>query len=115
MADSRKSVQFKSSGKERKVSKKSIAGISAEHGNDSKADKSACRRRKSVASQFAHPISGETVKERQVSLTFTKTDEKSHPSPFYLRALVVENAFLLELFGKGNCSISNYFVKVNLS
>ena len=66
MAESRKSVQFKSSGKDRKVSKKSITGISAEQGHDSKGDKSVSRRRKSIASQFAHPITGETVKERQV-------------------------------------------------
>ena len=26
------------------------------------------RRRKSIASQFAHPITGETMKERQVSI-----------------------------------------------
>lgn len=40
------------------------SGISLEHVAGSKADKN--RRRKSIASQFAHPLTGENVKERQV-------------------------------------------------
>ena len=41
-----------------------IVGMSMEHEAGSKADKN--RRRKSVGSQFAHPMTGETLKERQV-------------------------------------------------
>ena len=51
----------KASGKEHhRVSLK----CSDEHIAGSKADKP--RRRKSIASQFAHPLTGENVKERQV-------------------------------------------------
>jgi len=53
------------SGKDlRKTSFKFADGISLEHVAGSKADKN--RRRKSIASQFAHPLTGENVKERQV-------------------------------------------------
>jgi len=53
------------SGKDlRKGSRKSVGGVSLEHVAGSKTDKN--RRRKSIASQFAHPLTGETVKERQV-------------------------------------------------
>ena len=64
MAEPRKSVSGKPSARDLKGSKKSIGGLSMEHVAGSKADKN--RRRKSVASQFAHPMTGETVKERQV-------------------------------------------------
>lgn len=58
------------SGKDlRKGSRKSVGGFSLEHVAGSKADKA--RRRKSVASQFAHPLTGETVKERQVGKEFS--------------------------------------------
>jgi len=48
----------------RKSSLKSAGSISLEHVAASKADKH--RGRKSIASQFAHPLTGENVKERQV-------------------------------------------------
>lgn len=48
----------------RKSSLKSAGSISLEHVAGSKADKH--RGRKSIASQFAHPLTGENVKERQV-------------------------------------------------
>ena len=67
MAESRRSIQGKPSVKDLKGSKKSIVGISLEKGNGSKGDRTACRRRKSVASQFAHPMTGESLKERQVN------------------------------------------------
>lgn len=47
-----------------RVSLKCSDGMSLEHVAGSKADKN--RRRKSIASQFAHPLTGENVKERQV-------------------------------------------------
>lgn len=55
----------KASGKDlHRVSLKCSDGMSLEHVAGSKADKN--RRRKSIASQFAHPLTGENVKERQV-------------------------------------------------
>jgi len=64
MAERKKSVTRKPSARDLKDSKKSIYGISLENISSSKADKN--RRRRSVASQFAHPMTGESVKERQV-------------------------------------------------
>lgn len=49
--------------------------MSSEHVAGSKADKN--RRRRSVASQFAHPMTGETMKERQVKvITETRKNER---------------------------------------
>lgn len=70
MAEPRIYVTGKPSARDLKGSTKSIGGMSLEHVASSKADKN--RRRKSVASQFAHPMTGETVKERQVSLKVKK-------------------------------------------
>ena len=66
MAEPRKSIDIKAmpSTRDLKGSRKSIGGLSLEHVAALKADKN--RRRKSVASQFAHPMTGETMKERQV-------------------------------------------------
>ena len=47
-----------------KVPLKSVGGVSSDHAAGSKADKN--RRHKSAATQFAHPLTGESVKERQV-------------------------------------------------
>lgn len=58
-------ISLMPSGKDlRKGSKKSVGGFSLEHVAGSKVDKN--RRRRSIASQFAHPLTGETLKERQV-------------------------------------------------
>ena len=64
MAESRKSVIGKPSARDLKGSRKSVFGMPSEHVAGSKAVKN--RRSRSVASQFAHPLTGETVKERQV-------------------------------------------------
>lgn len=65
MADPKRSLTGKPSGRDLKGPKKSIVGMPLEHIAGSKVDKNR-RRIKSVASQFAHPMTGETVKERQV-------------------------------------------------
>ena len=66
MAEPKKStlITGKPSARDLKGSRRSLGGMSSEHVAGSKADKN--RRRRSVASQFAHPMTGETVKERQV-------------------------------------------------
>lgn len=65
MAEQKRSVTGKPSTRDLKGSRKNVmVGMSMEHEAGSKADK--LRRRKSVASQFAHPMTGETLKERQV-------------------------------------------------
>lgn len=67
MAEQKRCVTGKPSTRDLKGSrsrKSMIVGMSMEHEAGSKADRN--RRRRSVASQFAHPMTGETLKERQV-------------------------------------------------
>ena len=97
MAEPRKSVKdirAKPSGKDLKGSRKSIAGLSLEHVAGSKADKN--RRRKSVASQFAHPLTGETVKERQVR----KIEFKKPLIKIYLQLVNIRTPCYLLLWQK---------------
>lgn len=72
MAELKKStlITGKPNARDLKGSRRSLGGLSSEHIAGSKADKN--RRRRSVTSQFAHPMTGETMKERQV-----KSDHKN--------------------------------------